>query len=236
MKYWLLAILSALIAANARAEQQEVPAWGVLLPAISLSSDYRFNGMSLSDRKPALQGSLHLWRPDGYYAGLWVSQVDFLDGETSLELDSYVGRDFAHGKIESKIELMYMAFNDDNVPGPTYDFFQVKTAVKRAFGDTALRATALWSPSGSAGAGQVTQLRVDVEQRVSGFLKLSGLVGRRWTDKAIDRSYWDIGLTLEWKTWDFDIRYYDTNLDAAQCFYTDWCEGGVAAKLTLASY
>ena len=236
MKRWLVLVLSFLTFATARAEQQEIPKWGVLLPAVSVSSDYRFNGMSLSDRKPVVQGSLHLWRPDGYYAGLWMSEVDFLDGETTLELDSYVGRDLKHDKFDSKFELMYSAFNDDHVSGPTYDFFQLKTATKRTFGDTALGVAALWSPSGSAGAGTVSQLRVEGEQRIGGMLKLSGLLGRRWADKSIDRTYWDIGITFEWKTWDLDIRYYDTNLGKEECFYTDWCEGGVAAKLTLASY
>ncbi len=127
--------------------------WGRLLPAVSLTSDHRFNGMSLTDRQPALQASLHLWRPDGYYAGLWLSQVDFRDGETTMEVDSYVGRNFRHGALESKVELMYIAFDDGDVHGPTYDFLQLKGGFRRQFTAASLAAYAYYSPSGSAGAG-----------------------------------------------------------------------------------
>ena len=236
MKLRIAVVLTTFMYLSAHAEQQDIPQWGVLLPALSVASDYRFNGMSLSDRKPVAQVSLHLWRPDGHYAGLWISEVDFLDGETTLEIDSYIGRDIKHGKFNSKFELMYSAFNDDQVPGPTYDFIQIKTGTTRSFGATMLSIAGLWSPSGAAGAGTVSQLRIEGQHQVTQFLKLGGLVGRRWAEQGIDRTYWDIGITLEWKNWDLDLRYHDTNLATEQCFYTDWCEGGVAAKLTLASY
>ncbi len=218
------------------AEEVKPPKWGVLLPAISLASDYRFNGMSLSNREPVIQGSLHLWRPDGYYAGIWVSEVDFLDGETSIELDSYVGRNFSHGKYETKVELMYSAFDDHGIPGPTYDFFQLKTGVKRKFGDFSLGLAALWSPAGAAGAGTVSHLRSESEYRLNQYVKAIATFGRRWAEKGFDRTYWDVGLTFEWRKVDFDIRYSGTNLSKPECFYTDWCEGGFYTKITLASY
>lgn len=236
MARWIVCLASLFVVSTTYADQQEIPKWGLLLPALSITSDYRFNGMSLSNREPVFQGSLHLWRPDGYYAGFWMSEVDFLDGETTLELDSYVGRDFKHGQFETKIELMYSAFNDDSVSGPTYDFFQVKTALRRNFKDSAIGVAFLWSPSGSAGAGTVTQLRAEGEHRFTEFIKTSAVVGRRLAEVGFDRTYWDFGFTFEWGKFDLDIRYYDTNLDKEECFYTDWCEAGVAAKLTLASY
>lgn len=231
-------LLSACLlhALNLNAQEAPVPKWGVLLPAVSLTSDYRFNGMSLSNRGAALQGSLHLWRPDGYYAGIWVSEVDFLDGETSLELDTYLGRNFSRGDTETSVELMYTAFNDDAVAGPTYDFLQLKTGVKRRFDAITLGAVALWSPSGSAGAGRVMQLRSEAEFRMHPQAKLIATLGRRWADIGADRSYWDIGFKFEWRKVDLDLRYSGTNLDKSQCFYTDWCEAGFYVKATLASY
>lgn len=231
-----ITVLFLLVSSIAHSEEVESPRWGVLLPAISFSTDYRFNGMSLNNREPVIQGSLHLWRPDGYYAGIWVSEVDFLDGETTLELDSYIGRNFFHGNYETKIELMYSAFNDDDVSGPTYDFFQLKTGVKRKFEDHTLGLAVLWSPSGSAGAGNVSHLRAEGEYKLNKFVKAVATIGHRWTEIGFDRAYWDVGLTFEWRKVDLDVRYSGTDLSKQECFFTDWCEPGFYSKITLASY
>lgn len=232
------ALFTALIiASSASAEEVPTSKHGFLLPAISIASDYRFNGISLSNREPVLQGSLHWWRPDNYYAGIWLSKVDFQDiGGTSIEIDSYIGRDFYHGRYQHKVEVLYSSFNDDEAQGPTYDFFQFKLGTKRAFEDLSVGLSVLWSPAGSAGAGSVAQLRSDVSYRISPQVKTSYTLGRRWAENGIDRTYWDVGLTFEWKKVDLDIRYVDTNLASSQCFFTDWCEGGLVTKITLASY
>ncbi len=125
-----IAIGIFLFAASAALAEEEVK--GLVLPAVSLASEHRFNGMSLTNRNPALQLSVHYWRADGYYAGIWTTNVDFLDSNnTSIELDSYAGRNFNLGNdVELKLEGMYTAFNDDE-PAPTYDFFQAKVGISR---------------------------------------------------------------------------------------------------------
>lgn len=233
---YFLSVAALVLAPHASAEAAKPSRWGILLPAISLTSDYRFNGMSLNDRNPALQGSLHLWRQDGYFAGLWISEVDFLDGETSLELDSYFGRTFKRDSYETKVELMYSAFNDDDVNGPTYDFLQLTIGVRYTFNALTLGTELAWSPAGSAGTERVNQLRGSSEYRINQHIKASTTLGRRWAQAGTHRSYWDAGVTFEWRKFDLDIRYAGTNLRRSQCFYTDWCDGGLYAKLTLASY
>jgi len=45
--------------------------------SVSLVSDYRFRGMSLSDGRPAAQATLSYDHPSGAYAGLFLSSVRF---------------------------------------------------------------------------------------------------------------------------------------------------------------
>ncbi len=80
------------------------------------------------------------------------------------------------------------------------------------------------------------QLRSEAERVIAGRLKAVAILGRWWSENGVDRTHWDVGVTLEWRTLDLDLRYSGTNLPKADCFYTDWCEPGVYAKLTLASY
>lgn len=53
-------------------------------------SDYRFRGISLSDRDPALQGGVDLSFDSGLYVGTWASTIDEYGG-ADVEVDVYAG-------------------------------------------------------------------------------------------------------------------------------------------------
>src|SRR6185295_4499979 len=53
-------------------------AWGPFTANISLTTDYRFRGISQSDRDAAVQGGFD-FAQNGWFAGVWASSVDFLD-------------------------------------------------------------------------------------------------------------------------------------------------------------
>lgn len=59
---------------------------------VTAVSDYDFRGVSLSATDPALQASLDFASESGFYAGAWVSNIDYgstIDGD--IELDLYAG-------------------------------------------------------------------------------------------------------------------------------------------------
>src|SRR4029453_13014316 len=77
--------------------------WGRLFPSVFFTSDYRYDGQSLSGHEPTVQASLYWWRPDKLYAGVWMSRVDFSDlGDptTSFEVEVYGGRNLHVGRLE----------------------------------------------------------------------------------------------------------------------------------------
>lgn len=67
---------------------------------IALTSDYRYRGITQSDRGPAVQGGFDLGHESGLYAGVWASSVDFGFTDVGVEMDYYAG--FA-GKIVDKV-------------------------------------------------------------------------------------------------------------------------------------
>ena len=97
-----IAALAALTAAPAFAQSTaaapESP-WA-FSANLGLFSDYRFRGISQTDKKPALQGGFDLGHSSGLYAGNWNSNVDsaFYNG-ANLEMDFYGGwkKSFAGG-------------------------------------------------------------------------------------------------------------------------------------------
>jgi uncharacterized protein (TIGR02001 family) len=59
---------------------------------MTLASEYRFRGISQTNKKPALQGGFDLAHKSGFYIGNWNSNVnsDFYNG-ASIEMDVYGG-------------------------------------------------------------------------------------------------------------------------------------------------
>ncbi|MDP3855123.1 TorF family putative porin [Phenylobacterium sp.] len=128
---------------------------GVLVPWILVASQCRFDGVSASDNKPVLQGSLYWWRPDKTYAGVFLSQVDYRDpGETSYEVDVYAGRHFDVKGTQITLEAMYSFFPDNRTWGPTYDFLQTKVKARRTFEKVTLAGDISWSPQSPYGSGE----------------------------------------------------------------------------------
>ncbi len=80
------AMTAALAATPALAQTGPVTVEG----NVALVSDYRFRGVTLSDKSIALQGGFDLGLESGLYAGLWGSSIEPV-GSSELELDLYAG-------------------------------------------------------------------------------------------------------------------------------------------------
>jgi uncharacterized protein (TIGR02001 family) len=227
----LVGLVFSYLFAHPVAAQDE---WGLLLPSVSLVSEYRYDGVSYTDSRPTLQGILHWWRPDNYYAGIFASGVDFNDpGDTRIEIDIYGGRHFDFDKTRLTLSGLYTIFPDNSTPGPTYDFFQGKFAVRRSFDALAVTGSAAWTPEASYGSGTAARIAGEFSYEVSPWLSVSGTLGRRWIERGFDRTFWDAGATFSWRRVELDIRYYDTDLSFAECGFVNWCEAGVVGKVSL---
>ncbi len=187
------------------------------------ATDYRDRGISQSDEKPAIQGSIDWEHDSGLYAGVWASNVDFNDGgEADFELDTYVG--FA--KEWAGFDWDFMA-NAIFYPGASdaldYDLVEFTAAVGRSFGIVNTKGTIIYTPdnSGDSGTGVYTKFQADAPIMETGF-GLTGSVGHQYVDDKARYgvgSYndWSLGTTYNWQGTDFTLEYIDTNLSEAQC-------------------
>jgi uncharacterized protein (TIGR02001 family) len=96
MKKTLLAVTLAALtsgaATTALAADPKAPEPEFTLSAnVALVSDYRFRGLSQTNRKPALQGGFDYEHKSGFYAGNWNSSISWVTGSSGLESDFYVG-------------------------------------------------------------------------------------------------------------------------------------------------
>ncbi len=204
--------------------------------ALDLTSDYRFQGSSNTDGNAAVQGVLHYFRPDGWYLGVFGSQVDFKDpGKTSYELDFYGGKRFAleGGRSELKLQAMRSVFPDNATPGPTYDFWTFQASARRTWGPLALNVLGAFVPQGSYHSGKVWRVESEVDYVVSPNLSLHAIVGDQWGGRNHTRAYWSVGPQLSWKALQLDLRYVGTDRTRETCpFLPKSCDPALVATVT----
>ena len=61
---------------------------------ITLTSDYRYRGISQTRLKPAIQAGVDYALPAGFYIGAWASNIKWIKdagGDASVEIDVYGG-------------------------------------------------------------------------------------------------------------------------------------------------
>ena len=235
------AALSAALLMLVPAKAQE---WGKLYPSIAVASEYRYDGVSNSSGNPALQASLYWWRPDHFFAGVFATTVDFggfHDPDTSCEIDIYAGYNWDFGPPYFEMEgdatrvalqVMYTLFPDQGPRGPTYDFLQLTARAEHRVRKLTLRAEASYVPEASFGAGRAIKLEGGAELRLASWARLSSEVGYRESEKGADRTYWDIGATVDYRRASLDIRYHDTDLDFVTCGFSTNCASSIVVTAT----
>lgn len=95
MKSMTAALICSTLALAAALPAQAQEASSTLSFNASLTSDYRYRGISQSRLKPALQGGLDYAHASGFYLGAWGSTIkwikDIPGGDAGYELDLYGG-------------------------------------------------------------------------------------------------------------------------------------------------
>ena len=86
--------------------------------AVTIISDYRFRGISLTGKDPAVQATINLNHANGAYLGTWASSLDMGDRYGPTEVDVYAGW---AGTVASRtsldVMLAYYSYPGGRNPG-----------------------------------------------------------------------------------------------------------------------
>ena len=246
-KAWKAGLFGALALASIApaAQADDEGAWGPVTAGVSLTSDYRFRGISQSDRDAAIQGWVQYTHGSGFYGNIWASTIDFNDEltyDSSVEIDLTAGYNYALSEQTGLgIKAVYYWYADADTPAnaPDYDYFEIIGSASHDFGMASVSGEIAWSPdyfqeTGDAVAltGGVSVPLMDSFAFFDGGLKASAQVGYQWLDQGTDYFHYNIGATATMGIFDVDLRWVDTELNKAECFGTDNCDGGVVLSLT----
>lgn len=228
----LAATAAAAIATPALAEDTAAPASAFTVTGgATLISDYRFRGLSQTDKRFAIQGTLGVSHSSGFYVGTWGSSIDdYVENGSDQEIDLYGGwkHTFEGTTLDSGVLYYYYPGSGRyaGIGEVKSDFFEPYANLSHTFGPIGAKVGGnfAWKQHGlgvsndgsnrKAGAYGYAELSAAVPNTgitVTGhvgrsFVKNYITFGQRYTD-------WSATAAYTWKALTFSAAYVDTNKD-----------------------
>lgn len=186
-------------------------------PAISFSanatlvSDYRFRGISLSNKDFAIQGGFDISSDSGFYVGTWGSSIEQYEG-SELELDIYGG--YATSFAELDFDIGILAYTYPGSADTTY--WEAYSSVGGTTGKLAWTLGAAYAfDQDSIGGDDNIYLYVDLGAPI-GESPFSIASHFAYEDGAFgdDKLDWSLGLSYDHENFSLGVAYVDTNIDS----------------------
>lgn len=185
-------------------------------------SDYRFRGISQTDRGPAIQGGIDYSHSSGFYLGNWNSSVDsniYTDG-AGIEMDFYGGFKPVIGDVTLDIGALYYYYPQaENGDGDRFN--TLEAYVGAAYGPISAK---VWYGVGSKWFAS-EDFAHSIYYELNGTfplvenLSLSAHVGYQDVKDGdvdgVDYDYWDfkLGLTYDLSGWLLGAAVVTTNAE-----------------------
>jgi uncharacterized protein (TIGR02001 family) len=157
-------------------------------------SDYRFRGVSLSDKDPAFQPSITLSHESGLYASVWGSNVAENDG-SDIEVDYIIGFAPTVGPVDLDLNATYYAYpGADNL-----NYWEFIGNVSHSIGDASIGFTFAYTPKQdstvpSRGLYYAIQGELPIKNTPLTLAGSFGIEDNAFYDKKKD---WSIGLNAD---------------------------------------
>ena len=186
----------------------------------TIVSDYRFRGISQTDRRFAVQGTLSVSHESGFYASVWGSSIDdYVANGGDAELDLIAGYRRTIGGTTIDAGILYYYYPGSG--GANTDFVEPYVSVAHTFGPVTAKATANYAPSQSAltiGAGDEDNLYLAGDLSVAvptTPVTLTGHFGHSFGPSYLtigdEYSDWSLGASVAWRNLSFGLAYVDTD-------------------------
>jgi uncharacterized protein (TIGR02001 family) len=204
-------------------------------PAITINgtatvvSDYRFRGISQTDKNFAVQGSITVSHQSGLYASVWGSSVDDYvtqSGQAHQEIDLIFGFKKTFGGTTLDVGAVYYVYPKTKLVGDnsSSDYLEPYLAVSQTFGPVTAKGTVNYAPKQKAlrldqttgNSNDNIYLAGDLSAAVPGTpISLSAHLGHTFGPSwlAIGKEYtdWGLGASVTYKAITFGVQYVDTD-------------------------
>jgi uncharacterized protein (TIGR02001 family) len=174
----------------------------------ALVSDYDFRGISQSAKDPALQLGLNFSHENGFYAGLWGSNVDFGPGDPNLEIDALVG--FSGGDSEESFGYDFGATYYTYVGESNFNYPEIYAGISKGVFTGKLWYSWDYANVGESGYYLDGNLSFPLPQDFSLDVH-AGYSGGDYWDAAYGDGYfdWSLGVSKSFGNFSVSLKYID---------------------------
>ncbi len=197
---------------------------------IALATDYRFRGVSQTNRDPAVSGGFDFTAENGIYAGTWASNLSYGGG---LEMDFYGGyRGKVNDELGYDVGYVYYAYPSEE-SGDDLGYGELYGSLTYS----GFKASLNYSSDYFAETGSYWYLYGQYSREVIDNVTVTGGVGYNGFDNSEDMgSYfgsddpgdnyvdWKVSVSTTWQGLSWSLAYVDTNVSKGDCGSTDNCD------------
>jgi uncharacterized protein (TIGR02001 family) len=195
-------ILALMLAAGVSAAQAEVTG------NASLTSDYRFRGVSQTQNAPAVQGGVDFAHSSGFYAGNWNSSIssELYPGSAGIESDVYAGfkKEFGGVTVDAGV-LGYM------YPRTTTDTNTTEVYVNASYNVLSVKySRSITNYFGVADSKNSSYIQADANVPVAGKLSAVAHYGRTSVanNEALNYADYNVGGAYDLNGWVVAAKYH----------------------------
>ena len=236
----LSALAFAALSAPALAQDEPAPELTVTGNA-AVVTDYRFRGISQTDKRFALQGGITVSHSSGFYVSTWGSSIDdYVAAGSDQELDLIAGYSKTIGAATVDVGVLYYYYPGSG--GANTDFVEPYASVKGTFGPATAKLTVNYAPKAKAlsvgnGKEDNVYLAGDLSAAIPNTpLGISAHLGHSFGPSylTIGKEYtdWNIGATYTWSHLTFGVSYVDTDKSAYSPSGRNISKAGVVGSIT----
>ena len=189
---------------------------------LSLVSEYRYRGISQTDFRPAVQGGFDYAHSNGFYAGVWGSNISWLADAgaasgSSVELDLYAGFKNTVGEFSYDVGVLqyyypgnFGAWTSAGNPKPNTTELYIAGSWKMFTLKYSHAVTDLFGVKDSDGSNYVD---LSANFDVGAGVTLGAHAGHQKVRNASDCSYsdWKVGASKDFAGFAWGLNYVDTN-------------------------
>ena len=216
----LLGLALALASTPAFAQEEEASAITITGGA-TVVTDYRFRGITQTDKDFAVQGTFTVAHESGFYATVWGSSIDdYVAFGSDQEIDIIGGYKKTFGGTTVDVGVLYYYYpGAEKIIPVNTDFAEPYLAVSHTFGAVTGKVTAAYAPKQSGldygfGKEDGFYLAGDLSGSFSG-IGLSAHLGHSFSKNYITAGQkytdWSLGASYTWKALTFGVQYVDTD-------------------------
>lgn len=219
---------------------------------VALTTDYILRGVSQTQHRPAIQGGLEIDHASGLYAGIWGSNVNWvealnLESGNSLELDVYGGYRGSVKDIGYDLGVVTYRYPGTDLPGPTPNTTEAYIGLNwkmlsLKYNYAVSQYFVGWTDStGTKDSRGSSYIDLTGNFDLTHGWTLVGHVGHQFVRNVnqaspFDASYtdWKVGIAKDTDLGNFSVAYTDTNADKGSYTWAgkDIANGRVSATWT----